>query len=66
MGIVVTRHAEGLFFSHSTYTNDIIARADMASWKPSSVPVDTKQNLNTSSHTPYDDPTLYQSLDTMK
>jgi hypothetical protein len=61
LGIVVTRHVDGLFLSHSTYASDIIARAGMASCKPSSTPVDTKQELSTSAGTPYDDPTLYRS-----
>ena len=62
LGIAVTRHAGGLFLSQSTYASDIIARAGMASCKPSATPVDTKQKLSTSAGTPYDDPTLYRSL----
>lgn len=34
----------------------------MTSSKPSATPVDTKHKLSTSVDTPYDDPTLYQSL----
>lgn len=62
LGISVTRQAGGLFLSQSTYARDIIARAGMASCKPSATPVDTKQKLSSSSGTPYDDPTLYRSL----
>ncbi|GAU48004.1 hypothetical protein TSUD_404810 [Trifolium subterraneum] len=62
LGIAVTRHAGGLFLSQSTYAGEIIARAGMASCKPSATPVDTKQKLSTSAGTPYDDPTLYRSL----
>ena len=62
LGIVVTRHVGGLFLSQSTYVSEIIARAGMASCKPSATPVDTKQKLSTSAGTPYDDPTLYRSL----
>lgn len=60
LGIVVTKHANGLFLSRSTYINDIIAQVDMASCKPSATPIDTKQKLNTS--TIHDDPTLYRSI----
>ncbi|GAU44778.1 hypothetical protein TSUD_27470 [Trifolium subterraneum] len=62
LGITVTKHADGLFLSQSTYASEIIARAGMASCKPSATPVDTKQKLNTFAGTPYDDPTLYRSL----
>jgi hypothetical protein len=62
LGIAVTRHAGRLFLSQSTYAGEIIARAGMASCKPSATPVDTKQKLSTSAGTPYDDPTLYRSL----
>jgi hypothetical protein len=59
LGIVVTRHAGGLFLSQSTYSGEVIARAGMASCEPSATPVDTKQKLSTSSDTLYDNPTLY-------
>lgn len=36
LGIVVTKHADGLFLSQSTYTINIISRPDMASCKSSS------------------------------
>jgi hypothetical protein len=62
LGIAVTRHDGGLFLSQSTYASDIIARAGMASCKPSATPVDTKQKLNTTAGTSYDNPTLYRSL----
>jgi len=62
LGIVVARHAGGLFLSQSTYAGEIIARAGMTSCKPSATPVDTKQKLSISASTPYDNPTLYQSL----
>ncbi|XP_045821749.1 uncharacterized mitochondrial protein AtMg00810-like [Trifolium pratense] len=52
----------GLFLSQSTYVGEIIARAGMASCKPSATPVDTKQKLSTSVGTLYEDPTLYRSL----
>jgi hypothetical protein len=62
LGIAVTRHDGGLFLSQSTYASDIIARAGMASCKPSATPVDTKQKLSTTAGTSYDNPTLYRSL----
>ncbi|XP_057437934.1 uncharacterized mitochondrial protein AtMg00810-like [Lotus japonicus] len=62
LGITVTRHAGGLFLSQSTYAIEIIARAGMASCNPSATPVDTKQKLRSSSGTPCEDATLYQSL----
>ncbi|MCI41689.1 copia protein, partial [Trifolium medium] len=62
LGIAVTRHVGGLFLSQSIFSSDIIARAGMASCKPSATPVDTKQKLSTLVGTPYDDPTLYRSL----
>ena len=57
-GIVVTRHDGGLFLRHSTYASDTIARAGMASCKPSATPVDTKQKLSTTASISYDDPTF--------
>ena len=48
---VVTKHVGGLFLSQSTYASDIIARAGMASCKPSATPVDTKQKLSTTADT---------------
>lgn len=62
LGIVMTRHADGLFLSESTYASDIIAQAGMTLCKPSATPFDTKHKLSTSVSTPYDDPTLYWSL----
>ncbi|XP_050875301.1 uncharacterized mitochondrial protein AtMg00810-like [Lathyrus oleraceus] len=62
LGIVVSRHPDGIFLSQSTYASEIIERDDMTSYKPSTTPVDTKQKLNTSSDTSYEDPSLYQSL----
>ncbi|XP_058746118.1 uncharacterized mitochondrial protein AtMg00810-like [Vicia villosa] len=62
LGIVVTKHAKGLFLSQSTYASDIIARAGTTSCKPSATLIDTKQKLSTCVGTPYDDPTLYQSF----
>jgi len=62
LGIAVTKHVGGLFLSQSNYAREIIARAGMASCKPSATLVDTKQKLSTSADTPYDDPTLYRSL----
>jgi len=59
----MTRHDGGLFLSQSTYASKIIARAGMTSCKPSTTLVDTKQKLNTTADTSYDDPTLYQSLE---
>ncbi|XP_050886112.1 uncharacterized mitochondrial protein AtMg00810-like [Lathyrus oleraceus] len=62
LGIVIYRHPSGLFLSHSTYASEIIEHAGMASCKPSATLVDTKQKLSTSSGTPYEDHSLYQSL----
>ncbi|XP_050909643.1 uncharacterized mitochondrial protein AtMg00810-like [Lathyrus oleraceus] len=62
LGIVVSRHPDGIFLSQSTYASEIIECAGMASCKPSTTPVDTKQKLNTSSDTSYEDPSLYRSL----
>ncbi|XP_050891047.1 uncharacterized mitochondrial protein AtMg00810-like [Lathyrus oleraceus] len=62
LGIAVSRHPDGIFLSQSTYASDIIERAGMASCKPSSTLVDTKQKLNTSSDISYEDTSLYQSL----
>lgn len=62
LGIIVTKHADGLFLSQSTYSNDIIARAGIASCKPSATSVDTKHKLSASVGTPYHDLTLYRSL----
>ncbi|XP_050916213.1 uncharacterized mitochondrial protein AtMg00810-like [Lathyrus oleraceus] len=62
LGIAVSRHPDGIFPSQSTYASEIIELAGMASCKPSATPVDTKQKLNTSSDTSYEDPSLYQSL----
>ncbi|XP_050877965.1 uncharacterized mitochondrial protein AtMg00810-like [Lathyrus oleraceus] len=62
LSIAVSRHPDAIFLSQSTYALDIFERAGMASCKPSVTPVDTKQKLNTSSDTSYEDPSLYQTL----
>ncbi|XP_021757449.1 uncharacterized protein LOC110722489 [Chenopodium quinoa] len=62
LGILVTRHADGLFLSKNSYATEIIARANMSSCKPSATPVDTKAKLRSTSGPPVDDPTLYRSL----
>lgn len=61
--IVVTRNTYRLFLSQSTYASGIISRVSMASCKPSATLVYTKQKLSTSVGTPYDNLTLYRSLD---
>jgi len=62
LGIIVTRDASGMFLSQSTYANDIIPRVNMTSCNRSITLVDTKKKSNTSSNTPYEDPTMYRSL----
>ncbi|XP_019451844.1 PREDICTED: uncharacterized protein LOC109353944 [Lupinus angustifolius] len=63
LGITVIIHACGLFLNQSTYASEIIARASMDSYKPSATPVDAKHKLIITSYgTPYEDPTMYQSL----
>jgi len=62
LGIAVSRHPGGIFLSQSTYASKILERVGMTSCKPTATPVDTKQKLNTSSGTPYEDPSLYRSL----
>ncbi|XP_057247570.1 uncharacterized mitochondrial protein AtMg00810-like [Beta vulgaris subsp. vulgaris] len=56
LGVVVTRHAGGLFVSQRKYAAEIIDRAGMSSCKPSSTPVDTKPKLSSTSSAPYADP----------
>ncbi|XP_019105425.2 uncharacterized mitochondrial protein AtMg00810-like [Beta vulgaris subsp. vulgaris] len=63
LGIVVTRHAGGLFLSQRKYATEIIDRAGMSSCKPSSTAVDiTKPKLSVESSPPYVDPSHYRSL----
>lgn len=62
LGIFVAKHEGGCFLNQSTYASDIISRISLALCKPSATPVDTKQKLNTSVNTLYDDPTLYRCL----
>ena len=62
LGIVVTRHAGGLFLSQQKYATKIIERTDMSSCKPSPTVVDTKPKLSANSSTPYVDPSHYRSL----
>jgi hypothetical protein len=64
LGIAISRHPGGIFLSQSTYASEIIERAGMTSYKLSATLVDTKQKLNTSHGTPYEDPhpSLYRSL----
>ncbi|XP_021741338.1 uncharacterized protein LOC110707619 [Chenopodium quinoa] len=62
LGIVVTRHAGGLFLSQNKYALEIIDRGGMSSCKPSPTPVDTKPKMSATSSTLYADPTLYRSL----
>ena len=59
LGIVVTRHAGGLFLSQQKYATKIIERADMLSCKPFPTLVDTQPKLNANSSTPYADPSHY-------
>lgn len=59
----MTGHADELFISQSTYVSNIIAQADIVSCKTLTTPIDIKQKLSTFTNTPYDDHTLYQSLD---
>ncbi|XP_050890101.1 uncharacterized mitochondrial protein AtMg00810-like [Lathyrus oleraceus] len=62
LGIAVSRHPDGIFFSQSTYASEIIERVGMTSCKPSATLIDTKQKLSTSSDTSYEDPSLHRSL----
>ncbi|KAK4352696.1 hypothetical protein RND71_028214 [Anisodus tanguticus] len=62
LGIVVTRHAGGLFLSQKKYAAEIIERAGMSSCKSTSTPVDTKPKLSAAAGVPYEDPTSYRSL----
>ena len=62
LGIVVSRHAGGLFLSQRKYAEEIIERAGMSACKPSPTPVDTKSKLSASSELSCSDPSLYRSL----
>ncbi|XP_021757225.1 uncharacterized protein LOC110722257 [Chenopodium quinoa] len=62
LGISISHQANGMFLSQKSYAQDIIARANMSSCKPSSTPVDSKAKLSTTSGPPVEDPTLYRSL----
>ncbi|KAK4350696.1 hypothetical protein RND71_030009 [Anisodus tanguticus] len=62
LGIVVTRHACGLFLFQRKYVTEIIERAGMSSCKSTSTPVDTKPKLGVAAGSPYEDLTHYRSL----
>ncbi|KAK4354915.1 hypothetical protein RND71_027109 [Anisodus tanguticus] len=62
LGIVVTRHADGLFLSQKKYASEIVERAGMSSCKPSTTPVDTMSKLSATSSKPFVVPILYHSL----
>ncbi|KAI3772351.1 hypothetical protein L6452_03535 [Arctium lappa] len=62
LGLAVTRHPNGLFFSQEKYDAEILERAGMSSCNPAQTPVDTNSKLGASSGSPIDDSTLYRSL----
>ncbi|XP_022013855.1 uncharacterized mitochondrial protein AtMg00810-like [Helianthus annuus] len=62
LGIVVTKHANGLFLSQSTYAADILTRANMSNYKPASTPVEPGSKLSADSGSPFEDGSLYRSL----
>ncbi|KAK4341154.1 hypothetical protein RND71_039655 [Anisodus tanguticus] len=62
LGIVVTRHACGIFLSQRKHATEIIEWAFMSSCKSSLTPADTKPKLSANSSTPYEDPSHYCSL----
>ncbi|KAI3514468.1 hypothetical protein L1887_12893 [Cichorium endivia] len=61
LGISATRSSSRLFLAQTAFTQEILARADMASCNPCSTPTDTKPKLSGDGE-PFDDPTLYRSL----
>ncbi|XP_021766277.1 uncharacterized protein LOC110730759 [Chenopodium quinoa] len=61
LGMAVTRHKGGLFLSQRKYVEEIIERAGMSSCKPSATPIEVKSK-DSSSGSPFSDPTLYRSL----
>ncbi|XP_071695434.1 uncharacterized mitochondrial protein AtMg00810-like [Rutidosis leptorrhynchoides] len=61
LGISVTRHANGLFLSQETYTDDIIHRAGMTGCRSIKTPVDTNGKMSTNGPS-YFDPTEFRSL----
>lgn len=46
LGIVATRYVNGLFLSQSSFTNEIISHADIATCNPCFTPFDTKSKLS--------------------
>lgn len=56
LGVVVTRHAGGLFLSRRKYVQEIIECAGMTSCKPSATPVDSKLKLGAVSGFTIEDP----------
>ena len=63
LGIAVSRNSAGLFISQQKYAIEIIDEADMSQCKPTPTPITTSRKLCADVGSPYDDPTLYRSLD---
>jgi hypothetical protein len=61
LGIIIERHAQGLFLHQRQYTVDILERDGMADCKPCATPVDTQGKLSTAGP-PVADPTSYRSV----
>ncbi|XP_022030486.1 uncharacterized mitochondrial protein AtMg00810-like [Helianthus annuus] len=62
LGLKVEHKNGGLFLSQSSYAADILARANMTTFKPCSTPVEIGSKLSASSGSPAVDGTLYRSL----
>jgi len=61
LGISASRSSSGLFLSQTTFAQEILARADMATCNPCSTPADTRSKLSADGD-PVSDPTQYRSL----
>ena len=63
LGITVSRNPAGPFLSQTKYDAEILDKAGMSQCKPALTPVTTSSKLCVDPGSPYDNPTLYRSLD---
>ncbi|KAK9058153.1 hypothetical protein SSX86_022993 [Deinandra increscens subsp. villosa] len=62
LGIAVTKQANGVLLSQSTYAADILSRAKMSNCKPASTPVEAGSKLSADSGSIFEDGPFYRSL----
>ena len=62
LGISVTGTKDHMFLCQLKYAQNVLAHANMSSFKPASTPVDTKSKLGMNCGKPVDDPAFYRQI----